>query len=409
MRVLYVTATLPFSAGAETFFVPEISELMRQGHSLRIVPRSTAGAIASEEARLLQANALSEPLISARVLGGMISQIWHRPLKVAHALSVVLRSRGGMTLLKNLAVFPKGVWLAGIAQGWGAQHIHAQWAATTASIGMVAHLVSGVPWSFTAHRGDITQQNLLPEKARSASFVRFISEDGARMVPCAQAGKATVIHMGVTLPPEAVTPKDETAARSMLCAANLIPVKGHRHLIEAMAILRDKGIACNLIIAGHGELRASLEKQVRELGLTKIVSFLGQLPHEQLMQRYQNGEVGLVVLPSVDLGNHLHEGIPVALIEAMGHGIPVVSTTTGGIPELLRDGAGILVPPANPGALASAVARLLHDGEHRTRTGMLGRKRVSEEYSIGQVVARLVDRIRSAGLSDCTVSSGYAT
>ena len=82
--------------------------------------------------------------------------------------------------------------------------------------------------------------------------------------------------------------------------------------------------------------------------------FVGQVSHTQILEMYVANQVRAVVVPSIDLGNNLHEGIPVSLMEAMAHGVPVVSTTTGGIPELLADGAGILVPPENPQALADA-------------------------------------------------------
>ena len=79
---------------------------------------------------------------------------------------------------------------------------------------------------------------------------------------------------------------------------------------------------------------------------------------------YREGRVGMVVLPSVDLGNNLHEGIPVALIEAMSYNIPVVGTHTGGIPELLEGGAGLIVPDKDPAALADAIERSSRSGFH---------------------------------------------
>ena len=90
----------------------------------------------------------------------------------------------------------------------------------------------------------------------------------------------------------------------------------------------------------------------------------------------------------------MHEGIPVALVEAMSYGVPVISTTTGGIPELLEGDAGILVPPANPGALADAMGRLIQDAALRARLGQAGRNRVIERHAIDRVVAEHLERIR---------------
>src|SRR5208283_835295 len=105
------------------------------------------------------------------------------------------------TLAKNLAVYPKGLWLGGMARAWQADHIHAHWVSTPTTMGMVAGIVSQTPWSCTAHRVDIALNNLLAEKLRQASFVRFISQSGWRMAASLDAPpdarNAAVMHLGV--------------------------------------------------------------------------------------------------------------------------------------------------------------------------------------------------------------------
>jgi glycosyltransferase involved in cell wall biosynthesis len=97
----------------------------------------------------------------------------------------------------------------------------------------------------------------------------------------------------------------------------------------------------------------------------------------------------MVVLPS------LHEGIPVSLIEAMAYGVPVVSTFAGGTPELLERGAGLLVPPEDPLALADAIERLVRDPELRKQLGETGRRRVEDSFAVEKVVAELVRRFEA--------------
>jgi glycosyltransferase involved in cell wall biosynthesis len=164
-----------------------------------------------------------------------------------------------------------------------------------------------------------------------------------------------------------------------------------------MAILRDRGTECCLHVAGEGEMDQPLRKLAAELSLGESVQFLGHRLNEEILQWYCQGAVDVMVLPSVDLGRHVHEGIPVSLMEAMAYGIPVVSTTTGGIPELLGDGAGIMVPPEDPVALAEAIERLVRRPELRRQLGDAGRRRVAEEFSLQAVVAQLAARIRAAG------------
>ena len=117
-----------------------------------------------------------------------------------------------------------------------------------------------------------------------------------------------------------------------------------------------------------------LESLVARYNLTDSVQFLGQVGHTDLLHMYEAGDIDMIVLPT------LHEGIPVCLMEAMAYGVPVVSTPVGGIPELLRDGAGIMVPSKAPLALADAIEQVINDGELRKRMSQAGRQRVEEKF-----------------------------
>jgi glycosyltransferase involved in cell wall biosynthesis len=391
MRIVYVTARLPYTA-AETFIAREIDELLRQGHEVLIVPRSPAFEVPAY-ARALLPRTVAQRTFSASVAKACVAKICQSPGAALGALNLVLKSRLPKTLVKNLAIFPKGIWLGRVAHEWKAAHIHAHWGATPATMALVASRVCGVPWSFTAHRYDIVENNLLTLKLREAAFARFISRSGMEMARAAGVGgldrKAHLLHMGVSLPARPSAAHAPAHPSVLLCPANLQPVKGHQYLIAALALLRDRGIRACLWIAGSGELREQLERQVAELRLGNRVRFLGQVSHPELMRLYQDGKVGIVVLPSVDLGDGLHEGIPVSLMEAMAYDIPVVSTNTGGIPELLHGDAGLMVPPQDPVALAQALESLMKNAALRVRLAEAGRKRVEQEFAIDRVVAKL--------------------
>jgi colanic acid/amylovoran biosynthesis glycosyltransferase len=109
------------------------------------------------------------------------------------------------------------------------------------------------------------------------------------------------------------------------------------------------------------------------------------------------GEWDAVVLPSVITETGELEGIPVALIEALALGLSAVGTDAGGTPELLADGAGILVPPADAGALAQALARLGEEPELRAELGRAGRARVEERFDVDRVASELAARFRECG------------
>lgn len=312
------------------------------------------------------------------------------------ALSLILPSRPER-LLKNLSVVPKAFWLAERIKEENIAHIHAHWASTSATLAMLASHISGVPWSLTAHRWDIAENNLLHRKSERARFIRFISRSGLDMaIKRGMPGKAnaTIIHMGIPLSREKTAVHENRGRTIIICPANLVPVKGHAYLLQAVSHIEGN---VELWLAGNGELREALEQEVVELGLEESVKFLGQLPHEQLIGLYRQGEVDLVVLPSLDLGNGLHEGIPVSLMEAMAHAIPVISTSTGGIPELLEGGAGLMVPPADVAALAQAIQALTEDADWRRALGEAGQRRIEESFALEAVVSQLEGKFRKNG------------
>lgn len=202
--------------------------------------------------------------------------------------------------------------------------------------------------------------------------------------------KTFTLHLGVPLPSSLGNPiVEEAKQRSfvLLCPAALLPIKGHKYLIEALRYLPEE---VHLWLAGEGPLRSELVSEVQRLGLEERVKFLGYLPHDSLLQLYREKQVDAVVLPSVDLGGGLNEGIPVSLIEAMAFGYPVVATATGGIPELLRDGAGLLVPDKSAEALAQAISQLLRDKDLRQDLARGGRLRVEQEFAVERVARTLL-------------------
>src|SRR5262249_25704898 len=149
-------------------------------------------------------------------------------------------------LAKNVAVFPKGLWLGRRLRALHVDHLHAHWASTSSTMALIASDVSGVPWSLTAHRWDIRENNLLQIKASKACFIRAISRRGARSL-AAQAvvsgERLLVLHMGIALPGPSRTPpwQAESTDLAVVCIADFVEVKGHRCLVDALRLLRDRG------------------------------------------------------------------------------------------------------------------------------------------------------------------------
>jgi colanic acid/amylovoran biosynthesis glycosyltransferase len=396
MRLLYVTTLMPFG-DLEAFFIPEVEQFMRQGHEVLIVPRSLPERSVSPEAREVVKHSVGCPVFCWQVCVGALAECARHPLRAVRALGVIFRSGDLGTLVRNLAVYPKGLWLSRLARKWRADHIHSHFATTNATMAMTASAVCGIPWSCTAHRGDIAENNLLALKSARAAFIRYISEMTRNMAgelgADVRPSRTVVVHMGVILPERTEPVTHDRSTPLWLCPANLLPVKGHVYLLRALAILKQRGVSGTLRVAGDGETRNELQTMAQDLGLGPMVEFLGNVPHEEIMDWYADRLVDTVILPSIDLGNHLHEGVPVALMEAMAYCIPVISTTTGGIPELLHDGAGILVPPCDPAALADALERLIREPDLGRRLGELGRQRIEQDFAIDKVTAQVLARV----------------
>ncbi|NPV27287.1 MAG: glycosyltransferase [Firmicutes bacterium] len=401
MKIAYITAHAPFGRG-ETFVLEEMIAVDEQGVELVIVPRNPPKEVFHDLARQLLDRAIWLPLFDWRIFLAFLKTVALKP-RLWWIIGRILRhSRTLKILVKNLAVAPKAVFIAGLLHQTRVEHIHAHWGSTTATMAWIVSELTGIPWSVTLHRWDIAEKNLLKLKVERAAFVRCISGDGRRevlrIVGETYQDKVKVLHMGVRLP-ETLLPQFRSSRPNFViaCPANLVPVKGHRFLIECCAVLLKKGIkSFRCLLIGDGPLEAEIRQQVAKFGLGEVVKLVGRLPHGDLMQMYKKGEVDAVVLPSIVTSDGEREGIPIALMEAMAYRIPVVATSTGGIPELLSGGNGIIVSDKNVQQLADAIERLVKDENLAKDIGERGRRKVNEEFNICKNVNVLLKMIKGA-------------
>jgi glycosyltransferase involved in cell wall biosynthesis len=190
--------------------------------------------------------------------------------------------------------------------------------------------------------------------------------------------KVVVVPNAVDL--QRFTPREPRGARAywgiddgafiVASVGRLSREKGHGYLLEALAIARSAIPSLSCLLAGDGPLRSSLETQARALGLDDVCHFLGDVREIETVF----AAADLTVLPS------LFEGMPNAVLEAMAMGCPVIATSVGGSPELVRHGeTGLLVPPADSEALASALIELAESTERRNRMRVRSRQ-ISEDF-----------------------------
>lgn len=392
MRLLIVTVSAPFGPG-EAFAAAELSALRRRGDHVTLAPVRPRGKVLHVEFNESSDMVLSGPLFSLNVLQGAILEALRDPTKLPALLAIIVRSRTFRVLMKNLAVLPKSLWLARYARRAGIDHVHAYWASTPATVGHLAALLLGTPFSLTAHAGDIEENNLLILKSRSAAFVRAISLDGKRRLAAfgVNPSKVEVIHLGVSVPETVSVRRGRHNELAVIVPATLHPKKGHRDLLLAIHLVRSRypNVRIAVTLAGEGVLANELRATVRDMGLDDVFTFLGQLPHEALLARYDDPTLDVVALASTTRGKNEPEGIPASLIEAMAHGVPVVATDSGGTRELVDEGTGILVPVSDPHSMMEALALLARDPALRNRLALAARRRVADEYEVDRVAGRL--------------------
>lgn len=197
--------------------------------------------------------------------------------------------------------------------------------------------------------------------------------------------KWRVIPLGLKLDELLGSTRDTTSSRRSLglpvqgpvvgIVGRLTAIKDHATFLAAASLIARKTEA-SFAIVGDGDLRSELEKMAQRLGVGSKVRFLGWV--KDLPALYSSLDV--VVLTS------RNEGTPVALIEAMAAGRPVVSTAVGGVPDCVPPQAGILVPPGNPGSICQAVVEILEDEAIARKMGVSGQEWVADRYSSQRLV-----------------------
>jgi len=182
-----------------------------------------------------------------------------------------------------------------------------------------------------------------------------------------------VIPLGVDPRRFSPRPRTEDGELRLLSVGRLQPRKGHAHVLQAVARLRERFPRLRYWIAGTGGEEASLRRLSTELGLDDIVRFLGYVPDEELPDLYRSCD--LFIMANRRLSNDDMEGFGIVFLEAAASGLPVVGGITGGVPDAVHDGVnGFLVDTEDIGAIADAVARLLDDPSLRRRMSREGRK-----------------------------------
>ena len=296
----------------------------------------------------------------------------------------------------------------------GITHLHAHFASMATTVARLVSLLTGVPYSFTAHAKDIFHESVDPadlaRKIAGAHHVVTISDYNDRHLRTTYPGAVARtrlhrIYNGLHLDdfPFSAPRTPHGGEVDVVAVGRLVEKKGFDVLVDAVALLRDRGREVHCRIVGGGEKEGELRAQVAALGLEGLVELTGPLPQHEV--REQVAGAGVFAAPCVVGSDGNADGLPTVLLEAMALGTPCVSTDVTGITEAVRhERTGLEVPQHDAAALADALVRLLDDDALRTRLAAAARELVEREFDTRRQVAAL-----DAAVKNCTLAAAKTT
>lgn len=378
----------------EPGFVHELSRRLAAEFRVTVVTSHSPGALARESMdgvdviRYRYAPGALESLVYG---GGMAANLRRAPWK-----AVLLP---GFLVSMLLAAFR-------VLRNTPIEVIHAHWLLPQ---GLVARWVArgrGVPYVVTSHGGDLfglrgrlatRLKRAVADASAAMTVVSTAMRDEARGLGL-RPPTLDVLPMGVDLQsrfvPDAKVQRDRDR---LLFVGRLVPKKGLAHLLEALPLVAARRPGVVLDIAGFGPQQAALRDQARRLGIASRVDFIGAMPQHELPALYRRAS--LFVAPFVRDASGDQEGLPVALMEAIGCGCPAVVGFVPGLEDLLGDATrAISVVSGDHAALADAIVSALEDPAaamaranalREAATGKVGWSSIAGAYG------RLLHRVRA--------------
>jgi glycosyltransferase involved in cell wall biosynthesis len=386
-KIVFITSHFPFGK-SEVWAANEINSLLELGNEIIIIPRTGKGKITNKDAIKFTPNLIDLPFLNWTIFIFLLRTILLKPFQFLKLLiEIIKQSNSIIDFVKGVMILPKSLFLAKILKHRKIDHIHSY---STTSVAVMAFILSSnlkVPWSYTLHSSSILNSHFKRSilfQSGSASKCRTISEisanDLSNFIGPFLSKKIAMVHLGVEIKG---FKKEKTIINDPLIIATpgeLKLHKGHIYAIEAAKKLIDIGVTnFKWGFYGSGPLLNELQKKVKELNLINHCYFPGHLDHQELLNKYENNKVDIVVSSSISISD-VFEGIPVSLMEAMSYEIPVIATDCGGTKELVDGQSGVLVNQKDPEALTNAILELINKPEYRRKIGKNGRNKIKQDF-----------------------------
>lgn len=394
MRVAYIINQYP--KVSHSFIRREILALERQGlHVERVAIRGWKDTVVDKDD--VSEKQKTQYVLAAGAFGlfkAALFMLMTNPVRFFSVFSTMLglAKKADRAYVYHVIYFFEACYAARLIASKQVQHLHAHFGTNSTEVAMLTSLLTGVPYSFTVHgpeEFDKPQALHLTEKIAAAKFVVAISSFGRsqlfRWCDYAQWDKIKVVHCGLepTFFESGNDMVEQGEPRRLVCVGRLCEQKGQLLLVQAVANLKKRGVAFQLVLAGDGEMRAEIERMIQQHQLETSVTITGWISSEQVRNELLAAKA--MVLAS------FAEGLPVVIMEAMVFKRPVITTYVAGIPELVKhEKNGWLIPAGDIQALEMAIETALNvSQEDWERMGTLARQDVIARHHIDHEAMKL--------------------
>jgi len=384
--VVYVLERFP--ERSETFIQSELRQLRKLGVVARIFAIRAHQDLDTDASDLPFQCLVSVVHHPVRFLGASLRLAFRHPARLARVVALALRRPSR----QQMRALTKSILLLDELGPDRPERIHAHFALVSASTAMLTAAALGSRFSFTGHAYDLFVRPFDMERKLGAADVTLtVCEYNRRFIETTWPGLGhiEVVPCGVDVDRFYRMQPYRRDPFTIVAVGRLVEKKGFDYLIRACALLRDRGVSFRCRILGEGSERGALERLIEELGLRQAVYLEGSVPPSAVRAALEGASV--FCLPCVVASDGNRDSQPVVVKEAMAMGLPVVATAEVGIPEMVDEQTGWLVPPADAAALSCALEEVAVTVEERLdRMGAAARRRVEERFSLAACTGELV-------------------
>jgi len=390
-----------FPSFTQTFCAREVLELQRQGVRLLLFSiRSTSGEALNHFPRDLTGQIITLPPLPdlTREVEAMKDR-----RELPQAIVLTLREWAGRPDKTRIY---EAAWIGQKLRAAGVRHLHTHFAGLATRTAWWIRQFYGPSYSFTGHANDLfcpdeSTDLKLPRLIQDAAAIIAVSDYTAAWLRQQYPSASRRIHRVYNgLDPGPITAGTAGAPKLdpplIYSVGRLIEKKGFDDLIRACALLRDAATPFQCRITGEGPLHDALSSQIKEANLTGSVTLTGPLSQPEIIA--QLGQAAVFALPCVTESEGGRDVLPTVIMEAMAAGLPCVSTTLAGVPEMVIDQqTGLLTPERDPAATAAALIRILTDPALAHRLGQAGLQFAGQQFDQRVTAAHLRQILTASG------------